>query len=72
MNKELKDEEIIQNSKITHICYSRYVKIEAARSSERRPVRESDYSPQSCAEVKNAWSYTSTPPPKSLHGVVLS
>jgi hypothetical protein len=29
------------------------------------------HSPPSSAEVKNAWSYTSTPPVR-LHGVVLS
>jgi hypothetical protein len=28
----------------------------------KRPGRESDHSLQSSAEVKNAWSYTSTPP----------
>jgi hypothetical protein len=27
----------------------------------KRPGREADYSPPSGAEVKNAWSYTSTP-----------
>jgi hypothetical protein len=27
----------------------------------KRPERESDHSPPSSAEVKNAWSYTSTP-----------
>jgi hypothetical protein len=27
----------------------------------KRPGRKSDYSPPSSAEVKNAWSYTSTP-----------
>jgi hypothetical protein len=26
-----------------------------------RPDREADYSPLSSADVKNAWSYTSTP-----------
>jgi hypothetical protein len=26
------------------------------------PVRQADHSPPSSAEVKNAWSYTSTPP----------
>jgi hypothetical protein len=31
---------------------------------------EADHSPPSSAEVKNAWSYTSTPPVR-LHGVVL-
>jgi hypothetical protein len=31
---------------------------------------EVDHSPPSSAEVKNAWSYTSTPPIR-LHGVVL-
>jgi hypothetical protein len=34
-------------------------------------VREADHSPPFSAEVKNAWSYTSTPPIR-LHGVVLS
>jgi hypothetical protein len=28
----------------------------------KRPVREADRSPPSSAKVKNAWSYTSTPP----------
>jgi hypothetical protein len=37
----------------------------------KRLVREADHSPQSSAEVKNAWSYTFTPPIR-LHGVVLS
>jgi hypothetical protein len=27
----------------------------------KRPGREADHSPPSSAEVKNAWSYTSTP-----------
>jgi hypothetical protein len=35
------------------------------------PGRQADHSPPSSAEVKNAWSYTSTPP-MSLHDVVLS
>jgi hypothetical protein len=35
-----------------------------------RQGREADHSPPSSAEVKNAWSYTSTPP-IFLHGVVL-
>jgi hypothetical protein len=37
----------------------------------KRPGREADHSPPSSAEVKNAWSYTSTPPIR-LNGVVLS
>jgi hypothetical protein len=37
----------------------------------KRPGREADHSPLSSAEVKNEWSYTSTPP-KRPHGVVLS
>jgi hypothetical protein len=37
----------------------------------KRPGREADHSSGSSAEVKNAWSYTSTPPMR-LHGVVLS
>jgi hypothetical protein len=37
----------------------------------KRPGREADHSPPSSAEVKNAWSYTSTPP-IHLHGVMLS
>jgi hypothetical protein len=35
------------------------------------PGGEADQSPPSSAEVKNAWSYTSTPPIR-LHVVVLS
>jgi hypothetical protein len=37
----------------------------------KRPRREADHSPPSSAEVKNAWSYTSTTP-INLHGKVLS
>jgi hypothetical protein len=37
----------------------------------KRPRRETDHSPPSSAEPKNAWSFTSTPPIR-LHGVVLS
>jgi hypothetical protein len=37
----------------------------------KRPESEADHSPASSAEVKNAWSCTSTPPVR-LHGVVLS
>jgi len=37
----------------------------------KRPGHETDHSPSSSAGVKNAWSYTSTPP-RRLHGVVLS
>jgi hypothetical protein len=37
----------------------------------KRPEHEADRSPPSNAEVKNAWSYTSTPP-IHLHGAVLS
>jgi hypothetical protein len=37
----------------------------------KRPGREADHSPPSSAEVKNEWSYTSTPRIR-LHGVVLS
>jgi hypothetical protein len=37
----------------------------------KRPGREADHLPPSSAEVKNAWSYTSTPPIR-LHGMVLS
>jgi hypothetical protein len=36
----------------------------------KRPEHEVDHSPPSSAEIKNAWSYTSTPPIR-LHGVVL-
>jgi hypothetical protein len=36
----------------------------------KRLGREADQSPPSSAEVKNAWSYTSTPSIR-LHGVVL-
>jgi hypothetical protein len=37
----------------------------------KRPGREADHPPTSSAEVKNTWSYTSTPQ-ICLHGVVLS
>jgi hypothetical protein len=37
----------------------------------KQPGPEADHSPPSSVEVKNAWSYTSTPPIR-LHGVVLS
>jgi hypothetical protein len=37
----------------------------------KEPGREADYSPPASAEVKKAWSYTSTPP-ICLHGEVLS
>jgi hypothetical protein len=37
----------------------------------KRWGREADHSPPSSAEVKYAWSYTSTPPIR-LHGVVLN
>jgi hypothetical protein len=37
----------------------------------KRPGLEADHSLPSSAEVKNDWSYTSTPPIR-LHGVVLS
>jgi hypothetical protein len=37
----------------------------------KRPGREDDHSPPSSAEVKKAWSYTTTPPIR-LHGMVLS
>jgi hypothetical protein len=36
----------------------------------KRPELEANRSPPSSAEVKNAWSYISTPPMR-LHGVVL-
>jgi len=37
----------------------------------KQPGREADHSPPSSAEVKDAWSYTSTPPIR-LNGVVLT
>jgi hypothetical protein len=37
----------------------------------KRPEREADRSPPSSADVRNVWSYTSTPPIR-LHGVVLN
>jgi len=36
----------------------------------KRPVREADHSPPHSAEVKNSWSYISTPPTR-LHGVII-
>jgi hypothetical protein len=40
-------------------------------SDVKRPGHEADHSPLSSAEVKNAWSYMSTPP-ICLHSVALS
>jgi hypothetical protein len=37
----------------------------------KRPWHEADHSPESSAEVKNAWSYAATPSTR-LHDVVLS
>jgi hypothetical protein len=37
----------------------------------KRPGRDANHSPPPSAEVKNSWSYTSTPPVR-LHGVVLT
>jgi hypothetical protein len=37
----------------------------------KRPGRKADHSPRSSVEVKNAWSYTSTPQIR-LHDVVFS
>jgi hypothetical protein len=37
----------------------------------KRPGREADYSPPSIVKIKDAWSYTSTPP-ILLHGMVFS
>jgi hypothetical protein len=37
----------------------------------KRPGREVDHSPPCSADVKSAWSYTSTPPLR-LHGVMLT
>jgi hypothetical protein len=34
----------------------------------KRPVREADHSPPSSSEVKNTWSYTSTPHKPSWPG----
>jgi len=56
--------------------------LEALKPGVKRPGREADHSPPSSAEVKNAWSCTSTPPYVftawclvkyriRLHGVVL-
>jgi hypothetical protein len=45
--------------------------IDSSFQRVKRPGREADYSFPFSAEVKNAWSYTSTPP-INLHAVVLS
>jgi hypothetical protein len=44
---------------------------EALSLGVKQPAREAEDSPPSSAEVKNAWSYTFTPPIR-IHGVVLS
>jgi hypothetical protein len=40
-------------------------------SAVNRPEGEADHLPPSSAEVKNAWSYTSTPPVR-FHDVVVN
>jgi hypothetical protein len=47
------------------------IKIRRSFRGGKLPGCEADHSPPSSAEVKNAWSYTSTPP-VLLHDVVLS
>jgi hypothetical protein len=44
---------------------------EALSPGVKRPGREADHSPKPCAKVKNAWSFTSTPP-LHLRGVVVN
>jgi hypothetical protein len=44
---------------------------EAFTPEVKRQGREADHSSPSSAEVKNAWSYTSTPPIR-LHGVTVT
>jgi hypothetical protein len=44
---------------------------EALSVGVKRSGRETDHSPPSSSEIKNAWSYNSTPQIR-LHGVVLS
>jgi hypothetical protein len=39
---------------------------EALSPGVKRSGREADHSPPSSAEVKNVWSYTSTPPKRLL------
>jgi hypothetical protein len=54
-----------------HVISIRPVILCALSLGVKRPGRKADHSPPSSAEVKNAWSYTSTPSIR-LHGVVLS
>jgi hypothetical protein len=62
-------EPVIGNESLYEISYGN--RPGALSLGLKRPGREADHSPPSSAEVKNAWSYTSTPP-ICLHGVVLS
>jgi hypothetical protein len=60
----------VQNGSGTHLAS--YPMVPGALSlGVKRPGREADHSPPSSAEVKNAWSNTSTLPIR-LHGMVLS
>jgi hypothetical protein len=43
----------------------------ALTSLIKQPEHEADHSPPSSVNVKNAWSYTSTPP-MCVHGMVLN
>jgi hypothetical protein len=60
----------VQNGSVAHPAS--YTMVPGALSLVvKRSGREADHSPPSSAEVKNARSYTSTPPLR-LHGVVFS
>jgi len=50
----------IQTGSGTHLTYYERV-TESPSPGEKRLGLEADHSPPSVAEVKNAWSYTSTP-----------
>jgi hypothetical protein len=60
---------LIQTSSGAHLA-SFPVDIGALSPEVKQPGHEADYSPASSAEVKNAWSCTSTPP-LHFHGMVL-
>jgi hypothetical protein len=62
---------VVNFAQIQDIAHVYHGHLGAPSLGVKRPGREADLSPPTSAEVKNAWSYTSTPPIR-LHGVVLS
>jgi len=56
---------------LCHVMFGLFSHTENTHSGLKRLEPEAEHSAPSSAEVKNAWSYTSTPPIR-FHGVLLN